>query len=430
MSKDHSGSIIAESRPRPPGMRREVVFVLGIVGFLAIAVAVTLVVLNRGKSGYVLGQWNEAAAAAKDIVEIAQVTGTVEMSDSRILLAPEEGTITSIAAQAGDWVAKGAVIAEIGNADLPDNLAQAVSSLDSTKRSITRKESDRIYARAKAKIDIKVKQDEVSDDEAALKSATELEAVGSSSKKDVENAKRALDNAKASLDLLVLQDDFAEKTYQFDVADLQADKAKLEKEVKDYGDRLVSLDVRSPIDGRILAWSSSVGDRVSKYGQIGTIADTKRPSVSFLVPETIAPRLAAGMAVSIGVGTGTYKGRIATIGREATASDTYGTTVDAKAVFDAPPADLSAGMTASGEISLGAKKGAIVLPRGPWLNSGGSRWVYVIKGRTAQRVACTFGVSETDSIEVATGLSAGDRVITSDYGAFIDFDKISLGGKK
>jgi HlyD family secretion protein len=430
VSKDHSGSILAESRPRPPGMRREAVFVIGIVAFLAVAVVIALVVLNRGKSGYLLGQWSEAVAASKDIVEVAQVTGTVEMSDSRILLAPEEGTLTSIAAQAGDWVARGALIAEISNADLPDTLAAAVSSLDSTKRSITRKQSDRVYARAKAKIDVKVMQDEVADDEAALKSATELEAVGSSSKKDIENAQRALDKAKADLDLLVLQDDNAEKTYQFDIADLQADKAKFEKEVKDYGDRLTALDVRSPIDGRILAWSSAVGDRVTKYGQIGTIADTKRPSVSFLIPETIAPRLTTGMAVDVGVGTGTYKGRLTTIGREATASDTYGTTVDAKAVFDAPPSDLSAGMTASGEISLGAKSGAIVLPRGPWLNSGGSRWVYVIKGKTAERVACTFGVSETDSIEVATGLSAGDKVITSDYSAFIDFDKISLGGKK
>jgi len=430
VSKDHSGSILAESRPRPPGMRREAVFVIGIVAFLAVAVVIALVVLNRGKSGYLLGQWSEAVAVSKDIVEVAQVTGTVEMSDSRILLAPEEGTLTSIAAQAGDWVARGALIAEISNADLPDTLAAAVSSLDSTKRSITRKQSDRVYARAKAKIDVKVMQDEVADDEAALKSATELEAVGSSSKKDIENAQRALDKAKADLDLLVLQDDNAEKTYQFDIADLQADKAKFEKEVKDYGDRLTALDVRSPIDGRILAWSSAVGDRVTKYGQIGTIADTKRPSVSFLIPETIAPRLTTGMAVDVGVGTGTYKGRLTTIGREATASDTYGTTVDAKAVFDAPPSDLSAGMTASGEISLGAKSGAIVLPRGPWLNSGGSRWVYVIKGKTAERVACTFGVSETDSIEVATGLSAGDKVITSDYSAFIDFDKISLGGKK
>jgi HlyD family secretion protein len=411
-------------------MRREAVFVIAIVAFLAVAIVATFIILNKGKSGYTLGQWSESEAAAKDIVEVAQVTGTVEMSNSRIILAPEEGTLTSIAAESGDWVAKGALIAEISNADLPDTLAASLSSLDSTKRSITRKESDRIYARAKAKIDIKVKQDEVADTEAAFKSATELEAVGSASKKEVEEAKRNLENAKASLDLLTLQDDFAEKTYQFDIADLQADKAKLEKEVKDYGARLTALDVRSPIDGRILTWSSSVGDRVTKYGQIGTIADTKRPSVTFLIPETIAPRLTAGMAVSVSVGNGTYKGRISTIGREATASDTYGTTVDATAVFDSPPADLSAGMTASGEISLGAKSGAIVLPRGAWLNSGGSRWVYVIKGKTAERVACTFGVSETDSIEVVSGLSVGDRVITSDYGAFIDFDKISLGGKQ
>jgi HlyD family secretion protein len=229
---------------------------------------------------------------------------------------------------------------------------------------------------------------------------------------------------------MTLQADFAEKTYAFDIADLQAKKASLEKEVKDYSARLAALDVRSPIDGRILTWSSSVGDRVSKYGQIGTIADTKKPSIAFLIPETIATRLSSGMAVDISVGNGTYKGRITTIGREATASDTYGTTVNATAVFDSPPADLSAGMTASGEISLGKKSGAIVLPRGSFLSSGGSRWVYVINGKEAVRVACTFGVSETDTIEVTSGLSEGDKVIISDYSGFIDFTKITLGGKK
>lgn len=411
-------------------MRREAVFVIAIVAFLGIAIAIAFAVLNRGSSGYTLSQWSEAVAESRDIVEVAQVTGTVEMSNSRIILAPEEGTLTSIAAEPGDWVAKNALIAEISNVDLPDSLAEAVSSLDSTKRGLQRTESDRIYARAKEKIDLRTQKDAVSDAEAALASAVELEAVGSASRKEVEDARRKLENAKSALELLVLQQDFAEKTYSFNMADLQASKARLEREVKDYSARLSGLDVRSPLDGRILTWSASVGDRVSKYGQLGTIADTKRPSVTFLIPETIAPRLSVGMAVSISVGTGIYKGKISSIGREATASDTYGTTVAAAAVFDSPPSDLSAGMTASGEIALGTKAGAVVLPRGAWLSSGGSRWVYVIDGKTARRVACAFGVSEAASIEVVSGVKAGDRVIVSDYGAFVDFEEISLGGKK
>ncbi len=430
MARDHSGPIIAESRPRPPGLRREAGFVIGILAFVAVAALAIALVMYRGKSGYLLGQWTEAEAKLMDIQEVAQLTGTVEMMDKRVVLSPEEGVITAVHVETGAWVEAGKIIASLGNVDLPDELATAKTELEAVTRSIQRADSDRVYARAKEKIDIKQRGDALARAQTELASAMELAALGSASEQSVLDARRAQEDAQSALELAQLQAESAESSYAYDAADDRAKKASLEKSLSDLAQRIAALQIRAPIAGRVLSWSAGLGDRLSKYGQLALVADTKKPTVAFFVPETIATRVSPGMKVSISVGSGVYPGRLISLGREATASDSYGTTVDASAVFDSPPAELSAGMTASGELSLGVNQGAVVLPRGSYLTSGGSRWIYVIKEGQAERRACSFGISQTDSIEVLSGLAVGERVIVSDYGAFIDFKSVKLGGKK
>jgi HlyD family secretion protein len=66
------------------------------------------------------------------------------------------------------------------------------------------------------------------------------------------------------------------------------------------------------------------------------------------------------------------------------------------------------------------------LPRGAFLTTGSQKWVYVVDGTVAKKTAVTFGTLTANTVEVKSGLKAGDTVITSGYQDFIDQDQIQL----
>ena len=87
---------------------------------------------------------------------------------------------------------------------------------------------------------------------------------------------------------------------------------------------------------------------------------------------------------------------------------------------------LLEGNTAVGTIDLGKTEGALLLPRGPYLTTGSERYLYKVVGNTARRIAVTFGSTEGSSVQVQSGVSEGDTIITSGYQNFIEYDQVVL----
>jgi HlyD family secretion protein len=89
-------------------------------------------------------------------------------------------------------------------------------------------------------------------------------------------------------------------------------------------------------------------------------------------------------------------------------------------------ATLLLGNTAVGTIDLGTTEDALQLPRGPYLTTGSERYLYKVEGATAQRVVVSFGSTEGSTMEVLSGVQAGDIVIISGYQNFIEYEQIAL----
>jgi HlyD family secretion protein len=96
------------------------------------------------------------------------------------------------------------------------------------------------------------------------------------------------------------------------------------------------------------------------------------------------------------------------------------------AVVPEAGASLLVGSTAAGVLQLGAKEDVLLLPRGPYLTTGGQRYLYVIEGDTARRVEVTFGDVEGQQVEILNGVAAGDEVIVSGYQNFAEYETVKL----
>jgi HlyD family secretion protein len=70
----------------------------------------------------------------------------------------------------------------------------------------------------------------------------------------------------------------------------------------------------------------------------------------------------------------------------------------------------------------------VVLPTGPFIERTGGDWVMVVSadGGHAERRRVRLGARNADQLEVLSGLSPGERVITSDYAAFEKVDRVDL----
>jgi len=69
-------------------------------------------------------------------------------------------------------------------------------------------------------------------------------------------------------------------------------------------------------------------------------------------------------------------------------------------------------------VLLERRTGVLKLPRGPFLEAGGGRSVYVVKGEVATRRAVDIGVTGVTEVEVVKGLRAGEKVVVSDTSDF------------
>ncbi|HAX38023.1 MAG TPA: hypothetical protein DCY05_09800 [Spirochaetaceae bacterium] len=429
MNKDHQGPIVSTYKPRPPGAARDRGRLLLVLA-LAVALVAAALFLLRDKTENRLEDYQTVAVSTQTINEIIQVTGSIEMPLRRTVLCPEEGSLTLRIGSTGDWLATGTLLARVEAEELQDLLYSRRRSLSDTGRELAKLELDRRFEEERNHVDLARKLRAISIAGEALTRAQELESAGAGTAKDRQDREQALLEAQEALDLVNLTIEESLVRFQFSRQSLQGEQSDLADEVLDLEARVAGLNVRSPIDGRLLSWQAEEGDQLARYGALAIIADTTQPRAYFAVPESSATRLAIGQSVSILVNDAAWPGRIASIGRETTASDTYGTTIDIEVEFSGEHPEFAAGASASGDILLGSRAGALVLPRGPYLTSGSNRWVYAIEGDYAVKRAVSYGSSEGSMIEVQSGLQVGDLVVISDYSAFIDEERVKLGGKQ
>ena len=429
MEKDHDKPIVNTYRPKPPGAgrdrRRAIISIVVVAGMAALV----WILLGSNKE-FTLLDYTQATVEAQTLNEVLQVSGSIETPLRRSVLAPEEGTLAQKLAATGDWIGAEAGLAVLEAPGLDDSLTALTKNLADAERNLSKMEAERKFSAERTAIELAKKERALADAVAALERAEQLEASGAGTAKETTDKRSALQEAEESLQLARISAEESLFNYEFShestldsISELIADIAELEE-------RIAGLTVSSPIAGRVLSWQAEEGDRISRYSALAIVADTTRPQAVFQVPESSADRLSTGMAVAITVNGSVWPGTIVNIGREATASDTYGTTVDITVDFSGDHPEFTAGVSASGEILLGTKTEALVLPRGPYLSSGGNRYVYVLRDGFAEKTMVSFGISYGSTIEILAGLNSGDQIITSDYTAFIQEERIKLGGKQ
>lgn len=243
----------------------------------------------------------------------------------------------------------------------------------------------------------------------------------------LEQAQTGYNQAKDSLDI------YDNKTKSDNAASAQngvnsavASQNSAQVSLQQLKDKLKDTDVKAPCSGVITSRDIEVTNMVSAGGAPMTITDTSTVKVNVNVSETLINKIAVGDSVKVKVVTVSDEeltGKIKTITGVADATGTYPVEVEVNNEDGA----LKAGMFASVEFVENRSSDTVVVDRNVVLSNETQKYVYIVQGdKKAKKVVVETGIDNGKSIEIVSGLKAGDKVVISGQDYLIDGDDVKI----
>ncbi len=197
---------------------------------------------------------------------------------------------------------------------------------------------------------------------------------------------------------------------EYDLATLQTRNIEAEMELLRV--RIRQTEVRAPYSGTIGLRQISPGAYVTPATAIATIRDDRQLRLDFSVPEKYGSLLRTGQKVQFTV-DGSQRTYNATIqaSEQSVAADTRDLRL--RAIVDGQSSDLVPGRFAEVALSLSNKQNSIMVPTECVIPQAREKKIVVARGGKAKFMTVTTGVRQSGKIEVLSGLSIGDTIVTA-----------------
>ena len=319
----------------------------------------------------------------RTVVDELVVRGTVAAvpNEDVKVSALVPGRVNTVTVAEGDTVQQGQVVAELERQPLQDQRRQAAAAVEQAKAQVEN-----------ARLNLQRNQQLF---ERGIAAGKEVE----DARKDLTSAQAALEQANASLNT--------------------ADR------------NLTRAQVRAPIDGQVVKRMVSGGEQVDGTAAqpIVEIANLDRVELGANVPAEYLARLKQGLSVN--VSTDAYPGRsfsgsILTI---APAVDPATNAALVRIRIANAGRLLKVGLFAEAHVKVDEHVNALVVPPAALVRNQEATVVYVVTGDTAQRTPVTVGLEKPDAVEILTGLTEGQTVLTSSVYGLGDKAKLAKPGE-
>ncbi|MGD8439285.1 MAG: efflux RND transporter periplasmic adaptor subunit [Holophagae bacterium] len=232
------------------------------------------------------------------------------------------------------------------------------------------------------------------------------------------NAKAALDRARESYQQgLISSEAFDKLTMDFEVA---------QQEVAEAEWRLAKTIIRAPFDARVTERFITLGQHLRPGDELFTVADYDPLIARIYLPENDVVELEVGREVRITPAADTALAFAGRIRQLAPVVDTATGTVKVTVEAVDPPPEVRPGAFVSIGIVRERHEAALLVPRESVIRELREAHVFVAADGAAVKRAVTLGIEEGDRVEVLTGVSAGDAVVTAGQGGLDDGQKIKI----
>ena len=290
-----------------------------------------------------------APAELREISNQLELVGMAEPDKEVVVASESAGKIVQISFNLGDFVVKGTVLAKVD--DTYKRLAFENAQLNYNK-----------YKEDNERYQVLRKGDAVSEEQLRnIKMGFENAAI------QLENTKKQLDDTK----------------------------------------------IVAPFSGVITSKNAELGAYVNAGTSIAGMADIAQLKIMLAVSESNVYQLRKGQEVSVSANVYpgvNYKGIISGISPQGSSAHTFPVEIVIANNSENP---LKAGTYMNARVDMGKSGKLLMIPRDAILSSIKDPSVYVVKGETVKLVKINTGLEYNSFLEVTSGISEGDQVVTN-----------------
>jgi len=352
------------------------------------------------------------------------VRGRVTPMVTVFLDAVEGGRVEKKLVEDGAQVTAGQMLAVLSNAELQlstlekqAEVEQQLNNMRSQELALTQSRNSNLRDLNQAETDL-AKARRLFDLQKALADK------GFVSMKTFNDTKDDLQYQQQRLEILKRSIAQTEALQSSQLRQLRAASASLNTSMGVAQGSLGQLNIRAPVTGQLSGFDIQLGQSLQQGERIGQVDSAGADKLQADVDEYYLGRVAVGQTATADVDGKTYRLRVAKVYPQVRNGQ-----FQIDLVFDgAEPKGVQRGQTVQAKLTLGDSSKAVLIPNGAFFNDTGGNWIFVVDrgGRSATKRQVQLGRRNNDSIEVLSGLSAGEHVITSSYSGLADKDRLTF----
>ena len=411
---------------KPRSAARSAWFILTVVVGTLLVGALVYGLLRSRAAAFVLQNYRLETIQAGTLTRYVRSGGVLESRLERTVVAPASGAVIAWSVAEGAEVAADTVLGRLESESIGQELTSAERALESARLALEKLTLEQQLAVAQEERSLQSQILELQAAEDRLEVAEKLYEIGALAKNDLDAAGAEVVQAESLLASTQNVQAINAEVRSLARSEAQKGYDQASETLERTQDQADLLEIRSPIKGRIIQLAAKAGERVSTDAPLVTIASSTDLQVVAGIPEVSADLVKVDQLATVYVGTQRFTATVSQLSPQAERAAGGSMVVPTILSFEAMPAGLLVGGSVRVEIEVDSKEDALYLPRGPYLTTGGERYLFVVEDRVARRQEVSFGLVDNERIEVIGDLAEGQRVIVSSYQTFLTSEEIGL----
>ncbi len=356
--------------------------------------------------------------------EFIPVTGTIQPIKTVYMDALDGGRVEAIYVEEGALVNKGDSLLRMTNTNVQmemmfreADLYDQMNNLRATRLAMEQNRLALSQQAAEVNYQIGVQT-------RSYERAKKLRAKDMISDEEFQQARDDFDYWNTRKDLVAESQKQDSTMRQLQIEQLEQSVARMQQNLAIVKEKFNNLVLRAPITGQLSNLNAEIGELKPEGVRLGQIDVLGSYKLRAAVDEYYISRVTTGLAGTCEIGGESYDLMVRKVYPEVKDNR-----FDIDLVFDGDtPPGLRRGQSVLVRLALGEPSTTITIPRGGFYQATGGNWIYVVdpSGDFAVRRNIKLGRQNPSTYEVLDGLEPGERVITSSYDNYSDFEKLVL----
>ena len=352
-------------------------------------------------------------------------TGNVVPAFEEIIISPISAKILEVYAHSGDSVDVGTPLLRLDLQSAEADYAKALDEQEIRRQQRAQQLASNETQLADRRMQIEVKEMELSQLEAKLRNELYLDSLGSGTRDRVRQAETTLRTAQMQLNQLRQQYQNEVKAKQADQRIQQLNDGIYERNLDAQRRTLNDARICSPRRGTLTYINTEVGSIAGGSQKIAVVSDLSHFKAECEISDNHSERVRVGGAVILRIGKERLRGTINTV----TPLSKSGAITFTVVPDDMSHPRLRSGLRAEVFVITSIKDDVLRIKNGSFYSGPGDYTLFVVNGDMLLPREVKLGECNYDYIEVISGLEVGEQVVVSDMTKYKGKEKLKLSGE-